>query len=677
MNKFYLPTLERIEIHNFSLYPNGLHVAYDFVEGVNLVIGGNGLGKTTFLNLIKFALIGLYRKETDVKTRLENRIEKRINLPYDYFKNRMDRSFEKNEQAEVVLRFRLDKTVFTIHRLLAEPTVTRVTIQKGKHVEVLNGSPLSQAHFDGAHRVSAQATANTLQRQYEDRVAEASQLGYFDNLIFLVNEILFFGEARKTIVWERDRREESSTQAKLASKYFNDPELDLERTEAERNAKYHDSLSRHYSEDIRAIQKVINQITDTDKSNRTFKQTMLQVEKEKEAISILSRNLTDIENSRRNKERELNTLYSDRNATVKGLEELREAKRAIDEEYFKNLWDKLHPRYHTFFREIQHSANCPLCNQQMLDKVREPILSHEENCMLCTNPINATRPESPESKGLKQKIDRANTQRSNIERGIVQVEEFLKQLDKDFALKQDRSHQAQSRLRRLEFSLQQMQQDNKDPTAFEFKAMKARIDELELLKSNGAEMSRQFRQKVQEIDSKIDEQRIEVRSELSEEFSEYATQFLGVPCELVYDEFGDGLNKRYLPKINGSIRRDEEELSESQRFFIDQSFRMCLLNYFYSSPTFFMCETPDSSLDISYEQNAASIFLKFLEKPNILIITSNLNNSEFLDYIVDHAAKINHLNLLTIGRTSNVQATSPQLTFASKRIEEKIHAKQQ
>jgi len=94
MDKKYLPSLKRIQIKIFSLYPGDLNFTYDFIEGVNLIIGGNGVGKTTFLNILKYALIGLYRKETDVKRReysgIEYRYEKRVNLPYKYFSNRMD-----------------------------------------------------------------------------------------------------------------------------------------------------------------------------------------------------------------------------------------------------------------------------------------------------------------------------------------------------------------------------------------------------------------------------------------------------------------------------------------------------------------------------------------------------------------------------------------------------------
>jgi hypothetical protein len=106
----------------------------------------------------------------------------------------------------------------------------------------------------------------------------------------------------------------------------------------------------------------------------------------------------------------------------------------------------------------------------------------------------------------------------------------------------------------------------------------------------------------------------------------------------------------------------EEEMSESQRFFVDHSFRMSILTFFYKTPSFYIVETPDSSLDISYERNAASVFAEFLTKPNSLIITSNLNNSLFIEHLLDQKdINLGIVGLLDIAKKSTIQNTSEQL----------------
>lgn len=84
--KIYLPELLSINIKNYTLYPNGMNYTYDFVKGVNLILGGNGMGKTTFVNIIKFGLIGLYRKAKDLTRTYQGRaIVKRLLYSSDYF----------------------------------------------------------------------------------------------------------------------------------------------------------------------------------------------------------------------------------------------------------------------------------------------------------------------------------------------------------------------------------------------------------------------------------------------------------------------------------------------------------------------------------------------------------------------------------------------------------------
>ena len=125
--------------------------------------------------------------------------------------------------------------------------------------------------------------------------------------------------------------------------------------------------------------------------------------------------------------------------------------------------------------------------------------------------------------------------------------------------------------------------------------------------------------------------------------------------------------------IDGKVRKQEESLSESQRFFIDHSFRMSILTFFYQSPSFYIVETPDSSLDLSYEQNAAGVFLQFLKKPNIVIVTSNLNNSSFISHLTkDESVQLSMVGLLDIAKQSAIQGGNERIKNIYNEIKNKI-----
>ncbi len=119
MRKIYLPTLKKIRIQNFTLYPNGLDFEYDFINGVNIIIGGNGMGKTTFVNLIKYSIIGHYKKDFDfTRTYKDRKIEKRTLHPIDYYKNRLDSTILTDQKATITIYFEINNNLFRVERCI-------------------------------------------------------------------------------------------------------------------------------------------------------------------------------------------------------------------------------------------------------------------------------------------------------------------------------------------------------------------------------------------------------------------------------------------------------------------------------------------------------------------------------------------------------------------------------
>ena len=253
--QIYLPELLSINIKNYTLYPNGLDYTFDFVKGVNLVLGGNGMGKTTFVNIIRFAILGLYKKPFGyTRTYQGNIIEKRQLFPQKYFSNRMDDSIPTDASPTVSISMKLNNVTVELTRDLSSITLTQLKVDGAE----LPGTLINQFSYE---KLSDTAKINTLPYKYERIIKDNTNLE-FDDLIFFVNEVLFFGEDHKTILWN-DGDVFPDVQSELFNKYFNDPDLDKKRQEAIRKAKYFDSLSRHSSEDMRAINKVLSKMKDT------------------------------------------------------------------------------------------------------------------------------------------------------------------------------------------------------------------------------------------------------------------------------------------------------------------------------------------------------------------------------------------------------------------------------
>ena len=640
--KIYLPELQSINIKNYTLYPNGLDYTYDFVKGVNLILGGNGMGKTTFVNIIKFGLIGLYRKAKDLtRTYMERAIVRRLLYPADYFSSRKDDTILVEDEAKVEIRFKIKDESFIVCRSLDTGCLLSVLINDKK----LSGQIVSEDRYE---RLSKKDQEQCLLYGYEMIIEKYSNLT-FDDLIFFVNEILFFGENHNTVLWNDGVDGRTDVQNELFNKYFNEPELDNERQEMQRQAKYYDSLSRHKSEDMRVITKLIDKIRNASSDKSETTSISVDIIKLKNNIENINNELTAIQDNQKKMTNEISILQGEINRDSLQAAKLDAEKNKIEKEINASLWETLHPLYDVFVKNIQLNHMCPICNHEAEDLVGK--INDSSKCFVCGNEIHISQDEELSAK-YKEIL---STHKSiyqgiaNKQRKIRVIEDNQGRLDNDFRAKEIQRRALLQQLRELEYD----QANSSEPDN-----LQALVDEYNKYlreKNDYQKKSEEFKIKANELTSKIEEEILYNVSRFSAIFAGFAESFLGVSCSLEYNSY-DNRPKRFYPVIDGKVRRQEESLSESQRFFIDHSFRMSILTFFYQSPTFYIVETPDSSLDLSYEQNAAGVFLHFLQKPNIVIVTSNLNNSSFIDYLTkDSNVTLSMVGLLDIAKRSVIQ----------------------
>lgn len=638
----YLPELQSINIKNYTLYPNGLDYTYDFVKGVNLILGGNGMGKTTFVNIIKFGLIGLYRKAKDLtRTYMERAIVKRLLYPTDYFSSRKDDTILVEDEAKVEIRFKIKDKRFIVSRSLDTGCLLSVLIND----KSLDGQIISEDRYE---RLSKKEQEQYLLYRYEIIIEEYSNLT-FDDLIFFVNEILFFGENHNTVLWNDGVDGRTDVQNELFNKYFNEPELDKERQEMQRQAKYYDSLSRHKSEDMRVITKLLKKIRNSSSDKSETTSVSVDIIKLKNNIENITDELTAIQDNQKKMANEISILQGEINRDSLQAAKLDAEKNKIEKDLNASLWETLHPLYDVFVKNIQLNHLCPICNHEAEDLVAK--VSDSAKCFVCGNEIQISQDEELSAR-YKEII---STHKSiyqgiaNKQRKIRAIEDNQGRLDNDFRVKEIQRRALLQQLRELEYD----QANSSEPDN-----LQALVDEYNKYlneKNDYQKKSEEFKVKANELTSKIEEEILYNVSRFSSIFAGYAESFLGVSCSLEYNSY-DNRPKRFYPVIDGKVRRQEESLSESQRFFIDHSFRMSILTFFYQSPTFYIVETPDSSLDLSYEQNAAGVFLHFLQKPNIVIVTSNLNNSSFIEYLTkDSNVTLSMVGLLDIAKRSVIQ----------------------
>lgn len=666
--QIYLPELLSINIKNYTLYPNGLDYTFDFVKGVNLVVGGNGMGKTTFVNIIRYAILGLYKKPFGyTRTYQGNIIEKRQLFPQKYFSNRMDDSIHTDASPTVSISMKINNATVELVRDLSSITLLQLKVNG---IE-LSGSLINQFNYE---KLSDAAKKDTLPYKYEEIIKTNTNLE-FDDLIFFVNEVLFFGEDHKTILWN-DGDFFPDVQSELFNKYFNDPDLDKKRQEAIRKAKYFDSLSRHSSEDMRAINKVLSKMKDTpvaDHSTSNKENTALILIGLREKLTEMDAKLAAIQKERASKGQEISLLQNEINKISLSANDIDKQLKQIEEKLNNHIWETLHPSYHVFIKNIQLNHICPMCNKPNDDLV-EKVANDSNICFACGASIN----ENTEiDTMLKNSFDEISIHRKTLyqsinskKRTIQNIEQQIISLDSEFSNIELNRRTILQQVRELEY--ENAMSDNSKNSIQPF------LDEVNRLTLQKEAYQKQRDEQyniVTSISNEIEDVITANVHVFSSIFAQYAGKFLGVPCELTYIKQTGDNNKRFYPVIDGKVRFYEEEMSESQRFFVDHSFRMSILTFFYRTPSFYIVETPDSSLDISYERNAASVFAEFLKKPNSLIITSNLNNSLFIEHILDQKdIDLGIVGLLEIAKQSTIQNTSEQLKSIYRHIKTRLES---
>ncbi|WP_345952390.1 hypothetical protein [Mucilaginibacter sp. PAMB04168] len=671
MNNIFLPELLSVNIKNFSLYPNGLNFNHEFVKGVNLIVGGNGMGKTTLVNIIKHSIIGNYDEGFDLtRTYKGRKIEKRTNYPWNYFSKRKDTKIQLNSKASVTSVFKINTTQFQVERDLEDIALLSVFIDG---VE-LKGEFLNQFTYDNlCYEFSRMAEgvmkeevririSNTLQNKFEKRIEKVSNIP-FDDLIFFINKILFFGEDHKTILWNSETYDDVQTE--LFNKYFNPRELNNYRQEANRQAKYFDTQARHRSEDIRVIKSVLEKATRNEVS-KPVDDVNEQISTLKSAIDTINYKIESIQGQRNECDNELRIISNQVNKLSQEATDYEREQKKIEKELIQSNWIKLNPNYNLFLQSIQSNEICPMCSQELSQSFIDSRVAHSHNCILCNQDIviNKTEVLTNEQVDSKNKLKTVYSTINELQRQIYGLESKLLDLDREFKTLSIEKRKFASQLRVVEF--EDIKDKEKKPES-NLQAFYDEIEQLELLKDDFQEKSRVQKEIASEISVRIEEHIVKNARTFSSLFSGYAEKFLGVQCSLTFEELNG--QKRFYPVIDGKIREEQEELSESQRFFVDHAFRMSILSFFYNKPSIYIIETPDSSLDISYERNAADVFKKFISNyPYCLILTTNLNNSEFLNYLVSTHDSISVIDLFKIAKKSPIQGDNDALNIIYKKL---------
>lgn len=633
--------LEHVRVANAtSLYVADL--VWDLRPGLNVVVGGTGLGKTTLLNATLFALFGRLGLDTD-------RVEHLANP--EYFRSRMlpGGATSKAHPLTATVRATFGRSEFEVERSLSNASL--LSARRGK--------------------------SKVAPEDYEQAISSALNVNDFKtHVVRLVEHLLYVSDEHYLLSWDPAIQNEILQLLFVGTKAFD--EIHNLWTQALQA----DSLFRNARYQAHLVQKELDAVTlatepqadDSADSIPAKRQALASMRERTDAVR-------DAAQERSATEREaLATLQQELDALHAKFERLAETMyKASDVSLDARLRDAAvaaapegSPRASLArFLIAKGALTCPSCMQtpktetQHMKHARECIA--QAKCPICSLDIpKATTVKAP--LGSPEDADTVSVIADEI-------------LSKAAELEAARSRTAvfDEELRRAEAAALAAARAEYEFTVAHPPEAGNQIGQkrvaLEALRTRQFEYSQQLDVKLSRLKAAQEKtfSRLEgLYQRLSDQFANYAGLFLDEPCRVEFDAEGTRATRRgpgidpphaaFYPVINGSPRYRPEQLSEAQRLFVDLAFRMALLELWReeaNATATLIVETPEGTVDMAYMIRVAQMLRTFASHGHTVIVTTNLNNDSFLPQLLattpKNERKSRILNLLELGRPRPIQ----------------------
>lgn len=610
--KFNFPTLESFELRRFSLYTQEPNVNIDFNAGVFCLAGANGLGKSTFLSALNFALTGIVPDPDRTFKSVPEFHKHNKKFSKEYFSGRINE--EDRDISEVAVSFFLNNRRYRIVRGFFEPDELREFSIEGN---------------DSKDPVIDNITPGQKNDYYEKSMCKDIGLKDFEQFVFVQHYILTFDENRHLLFWN-DKTLETALSILFGYDPSNAALADLLRRDVEKA----DSNARNEQWQATQLRNKIRDLIDATQCTITVDSDLRA---EHEVLNIAHDEI--IKNAEK-----IEDQLQDENLRLANLTAKEISLRAEYADLFKvHLRSTGTPFQHPIITESIATNSCSLCGaSDVAGKIQEKIA-------LCLCPLCETKSEKITSKP-----------------NSINSIETLKKKDLEIVLNRRESERVRSCIDRLEHEMEQ--------TKLKTEVTVSKLREFEnanrnvlhqlnsSLKSDAAigVIIEGYRKQMQEhLDTKKEQRRIRdqkkrdlmrlytelernylaVENDFVPVFNNLAHAFIGLDIDIRLTKGTSGVT--LVLDVEGKSRRQHFQLSESQRFFLDIALRMAFAQHTAdeeSSPTLII-DTPEGSLDIAYESRAGELFAKFVENGNHIVMTANINASNLLIRLAQRTKK--------------------------------------
>mgnify|MGYP001794111474 CR=1 FL=1 len=608
--KVSFPTVKSVRLYDFDLYSDEPQAKVKVDKNVFCLIGANGIGKTTFLNTLNFAITGAIPNTakkylTDKKYYRENSQPERIK---EYFSGRISEECRQTAGVEVELEWS-SRTVKVSRDIFNDSEIRELEVfdnQTGKVVDTDTGR-------------------SDLHGQYVREVLSLTGLNDFAQFVFVVHYIWSFGEDRHLLMWDNTALTDA-----LYLAFGGDPDAakqaaklraDIDKVESNaRNRKY---AAKQLADGMQVLASVLEKTEADEEGDRETQSESLRAQYDQ-----LIANVSEQEERTLRKQTELQEVDLKWADISSSLSEAQIEYQKLFSEHFQHT-SAVH--HHPILKASISEDTCAVCNTPGAAQRIQQVLD-QGKCPVCSADIDA-----PEADSGRDQLKALDNEIAELRASTQLVLNTRSRLSAEHEAAIATLQAKQDALAEFEAARPELEHSPGDDRSAE--VLSDEISELEKQRNLLTEESKELYKKRDQIRKELRELERALKSQYDDgaavfvpRFRELAEEFIGIPIDIKLNDFGTQTKSGFSLQLimDDEVRLTSNTVSESQGFFIDIALRMSLAEYMSDTPATLLIDTPEGSLDIAYEARAGSMFSSFAKSGNFILMTANLRSSELV-----------------------------------------------
>ena len=619
------PIFKKLEVHGFGLYPGtegspGLTV--DFRPGLTVILGANGLGKTTLITILYRLLTGPY----DIPA-----LASRANLG----SASLQPTELKPAAKRIFARRVTDGAANATARLILLIGNREVVIERN-----LRNLELTEFLIDGESMRLAESEV------FQPQMAAMVGVWSFGDWILLLRHMVFYFEDRRALVWD------SSAQRQLLRLLLLPPPTARRWTEDERAILELDSRMRNLRfavfREEQAVAEIETQVRDIAEVRQRIQELQEKQTTDEGRIEQMDQESVELDAGRQNARLRYLKAQQERESCYREYE--RAKLLAVESRFPRGSESARYILVHLFA-----DKNCLVCGNhvpEMAALLEERI--SDNDCVICGSVLSEPAGTVPETGTADRRVGMAAEKLEQVERELSEASIQFRESEDEFekvttelaelqAKVDERNARINALIKRLPPSEREIHEQHT-----ELANMKRRVEAL----------TNELNEKQDAFSEFIDTQNraiVDKSKAIQEAFATFAEGFMLETATLVWSPQGARVGQTGITilfpafelDMTGSdfpaaVRRTgPDHVSESQREFIDLAFRMSLMEVTSNNrASSLVIDAPESSLDSVFVRRAAHVLAKFADSQcgNRLAITSNLVEGDLLPEILRRSA---------------------------------------